>query len=177
MRRCLAGIGHFPPFFLFATTHITMRIALTLKPGLLAAALLLGACNDRVKDTHPQRWVSQRQAAFKQLTKALEPMGLVARERQDYNKAEFQSQALELQELSGKPWAYFTPDSNYPPTRAKPSVWQDAAGFKQAQDSYQARVAQLAKVAGSADVPAIRSAVDAVEKSCKACHDQSRNER
>ncbi|MFZ4624576.1 MAG: cytochrome c, partial [Rhodoferax sp.] len=88
-----------------------MRIALTLKPGLLAAALLLGACNDRVKDTHPQQWVSQRQAAFKQLTKALEPMGLVARERQDYNKAEFQSQALELQELSGKPWAYFTPDS------------------------------------------------------------------
>ncbi|MFZ4625258.1 MAG: c-type cytochrome [Rhodoferax sp.] len=65
---------------------------------------------------------------------------------------------------------------NYPPTRAKPAVWQDAAGFKQAQDSYQARVAQLAKVAGSADLPAIRSAVDAVEKSCKACHDQFRNE-
>lgn len=153
-----------------------MQNRLSLKLSLLAFAMLT-ACSDKVKDTHPQQLVSKRQAAFKQLTKALEPMGLVARERRDYIKAEFQSQALELQELSSKPWAYFTADGNYPPTRAKPSVWQDAAGFRQAQDSYLAQVEQLVKVSGSANLATIRSATDGVEKSCKTCHDQFRSER
>jgi len=144
---------------------------------LLASLLLMGACGDNIKDTHPQQLVSKRQAAFKQLTKALEPMGLVARERKDYNKSEFQAQALELQELSSKPWGFFTVDGNYPPTRAKPGVWLDAAGFKQAQDSYLVKVEQLVKVSGSADMNVIRSTVNAVEKSCKSCHDQFRNER
>ncbi|MBP8287164.1 MAG: cytochrome c, partial [Rhodoferax sp.] len=49
--------------------------------------------------------------------------------------------------------------------------------FKSAQDSYLTVVDQLVKVSGSGDLPAIRSAVDAVEKSCKSCHTTFRNER
>ncbi len=143
----------------------------------ISAVVLLGACNDKPKDTHPQQLVTKRQAIFKKMTKTLEPMGLVARERESYNKGEFQVWAQELQELSGQPWALFTADGNYPPTRAKPEVWQKAAEFKQAQDSYLGKVGQLVKVSGSADMAAIRSAIDAVEKSCKSCHEQFRNER
>jgi len=148
-----------------------------LKTGLIASALLLGACSDDAKDTHPQQLVSKRQAIFKKMTKTLEPMGLVARERKDYNKGEFQAEALALQELSSQPWPLFAPDGNYPPTRAKPSVWQSPAEFKKAQDSYLATVEQLVKVSASADMGAIRQAVNEVEKSCKSCHDQFRNER
>ena len=150
---------------------------LPLKFMLIATALLLAGCSDKIKDSHPQQLVSKRQAIFKQLTKALEPLGLVARERKDYNKGEFQSGALTLQELSGQPWVFFAADGNYPPTRAKPAVWQSPAEFKEAQNSYLATVEQLVKVSGSADMAAIRSAVNAVEKSCKSCHDQFRNER
>jgi len=148
-----------------------------LKTGLIASALLLGACSDDAKDTHPQQLVSKRQAIFKKMTKTLEPMGLVARERKDYNKGEFQAEALALQELSSQPWPLFAPDGNYPPTRAKPSVWQSPAEFKKAQDSYLATVEQLVKVSASADMGAIRQAVNEVEKSCKSCHDQFRSER
>jgi cytochrome c556 len=143
---------------------------------LLAATTLLGACSDRVKDTHPQQLVTKRVDVFKQFTKALEPMGLVARERQSYVKADFVAQAQALQTLSTQPWPYFTADGNYPPTRAKPEVWSKAAEFKKAQDTYLTEVDQLVKVAGSADMPIILASVDAVQKSCKSCHDQFRND-
>jgi cytochrome c556 len=148
-----------------------------LNAALIASALLLGACSDDVKDTHPQQLVSKRQAIFKKLTKTLEPMGLVARDRKDYNKGEFQAEALALQELSSQPWVLFAPDGNYPPTRAKPSVWQLVSEFKQAQDSYIATVDQLVQVSASANLVAIRQAVNEVEKSCKSCHNQFRSER
>lgn len=144
---------------------------------LIAATALLGACSDRAKDTHPQQLVSKRQAIFKKFTKTLEPMGLVARDRQDYVRAEFMASALALKELSSQPWPYFTADGNYPPTRAKPEVWSQAGEFKQAQDSFLANVNKLVDVSGSADLPAIRASVQAVEKSCKSCHDQFRSDR
>ena len=144
--------------------------------SLVAASLLLLACSDRIQDTHPQQVFSKRQAIFKKFTKTLEPMGLVARDRQNYVKAEFMANAAALQELSTQPWAYFTADGNYPPTRAKPAVWARAGEFKLAQDSYLTAVAQLVKVSGSADMPAIRASVEAVEKSCKSCHEQFRSD-
>jgi cytochrome c556 len=143
----------------------------------LSFVLLLGACSDKAKDTHPQQLVTKRQAIFKKMTKTLEPMGLVARERESYNKGEFQAWAQELQDLSSQPWAFFTADGNYPPTRSKPEVWQQVGEFKQAQNSYLGKVDQLVRVSGSADLAVIRSAVDEVEKSCKRCHQQFRNER
>lgn len=143
---------------------------------LVATTTLLTACGPGAKDTHPQQLLTKRIAIFKKFTKALEPMGLVARDRQDYVKADFMAQALALQELASQPWTYFSADGNYPPTRAKPSVWSQAAEFKQAQVKYLAAVDELVKVADSADMAAIRGGVDAVQKSCKSCHDQFRSD-
>ncbi len=143
---------------------------------LIAAITLLSACSDRAKDTHPEQLLTKRLAIFKKFTKTLEPLGMVARDRQDYVRAEFMANAAALQDLSTQPWAYFTADGNYPPTRAKPEVWSNAAEFKQAKDSFLATVDQLVKVSGSNDMPAIRDSVDAVQKSCKSCHDKFRNE-
>lgn len=143
---------------------------------LVIATALLTACGPSAKDTHPQQLLTKRIAIFKKFTKALEPMGLVARDRQDYVKADFMAQALALQELASQPWAYFSADGNYPPTRAKPAVWSQAAEFKQAQSKYLQAVDNLVQVAGSADMVAIRGSVDAVQKSCKSCHDQFRSD-
>jgi cytochrome c556 len=143
---------------------------------LITFSALLTACGPGATDAHPQKLLTKRLAIFKKFTKALEPMGLVARDRKDYVKAEFIAQALALQELSNQPWIYFSPDGNYPPTRAKPEVWNKAAAFKQAQDNYLSAVNQLVDVAGSADLPSVRASVDAVQKSCKSCHDQFRND-
>ena len=140
------------------------------------AVLALSACSDEPKDTHPDKLVTQRRALFKQFTRTLEPMGLVARDRKDYNAREFNESALALQKLATQPWPLFTPDSNYPPTHAKPEVWTQAAEFKAAQDGYLAQVNQLVAAAQGSDLALIKSRVNDVQKSCKSCHTQFRND-
>lgn len=87
--------------------------------ALILAALTLTACDSEPKDTHPDQLVTKRRAVFKQFTRTLEPMGMVARDRKPYNSSEFMISALELQKLSSQPWPYFTADSNYPPHSRK----------------------------------------------------------
>lgn len=143
---------------------------------LLLAALALSACDDTPKDTHPDQPVTKRRAIFKQFTRTLEPMGMVARGRKDYNPREFNVSALELEKLAKQPWAYFTPDSNYPPTHAKPGVWQQPAEFRLAQDKFQTTVRLLVKAAQGSDLDNIKAAVNEVQKSCKVCHNQFRSD-
>jgi cytochrome c556 len=152
-----------------------MKITLIL--SICAAACVLVACSDAGKDTHPDQLVTKRQAIFKKFTKALEPMGLVARDRNDYVKTEFMANAQALQELSKQPWVYFSTEGNYQPSRAKPEVWTQADDFKKAQTNYLTAVDQLVAVSGSADMPKIKNAVDEVQKGCKTCHDQFRLDR
>lgn len=150
---------------------MTPRVAL---PLALAALLGLAACNERARDTHPQQWVSKRQAVFKDFTRTLEPLGLMARERQPFDAPAFLAGAQRLQALAPQPWPLFTPDSNYPPTLAKPQLWEQAAAFQQAQQDYLASVAQLVQAAQAGTLAAARPAVEQVQQRCKACHDQFR---
>lgn len=141
-----------------------------------ASGLLLVACSNGTGDPHPDKLMTKRVALFKKFTKTLEPMGLVARDRREYVKAEFVEQAQALKELSTQPWVYFSPQGNYAPSRAKPEIWQQPDAFKASKDRYLAAVDKLAQVAGSADLATISAAVDEVQKSCKNCHDQFRSE-
>lgn len=155
----------------------TRRAAVATAAAAAALLLTLGGCSrEAAKDTHPQQWVSQRQAVFKQFTRTLEPMGLVARDRQPYVAASFTASALELQRLATQPWVHFTPESNYPPTRAKPAVWQEPVRFEQAQDEFKTAVDQLVVAARAGDLAVIRQAVESVQGSCKSCHTDFRND-
>ena len=144
--------------------------------ALAVAVFGLSACSDAVKGTHPNQPVTKRKAIFKQFTKTLEPMGMVARGRKDYNPREFNINALELQKLTSQPWVLFTADSNYPPTLAKPAVWEKPAEFQGAQDKFQVTVKELVEASQGSDLDRIKAAVNAVQNSCKTCHDQFRNE-
>jgi cytochrome c556 len=152
-----------------------MPISTSLYLAVVTAVLGLTACSEAV-DSHPAKLVTKRQALFKQFTRTLEPMGMVARDRKDYNPRDFKASALELEKLSSQPWGYFTPDSNYPPTRAKPAVWSQAPEFKQAQENYQTAVTQLVQAAEVGNMDSIRVAVTNVQYSCKTCHNQFRKD-
>lgn len=138
------------------------------------AALALAACSDTPQDTHPQKLVTQRQAVFKDFARTLEPLGMVARDRKPHEPGEVMAGALELQRLSTQPWPFFTADGNYPPTRARPEVWQAPGDFRQAQQDFSLRVAQLVQAAQSGQLDTVRPAIVAVQDSCKACHDRFR---
>jgi cytochrome c556 len=138
--------------------------------------MALSACSGEPEDTLPGQPVAHRRQLFKQFTRTLEPMGMVARERKAFNRSEFFASAQELQQLARQPWHYFTPDSNYPPTHAKAEVWLKSGEFQQAQDAFQAKANELAAVARSGNLEEIRAAVNNVERSCKSCHKQFRND-
>jgi cytochrome c556 len=145
--------------------------------SLLATTVALTGCGGEVPDTHPDQPVSKRRAVFKEFTRTLEPMGLVARDRQPYQAASFLEQAQALKKLSAQPWPLFTTDSNYPPTKANAKVWQQPGEFKVAQEQFQQAVDELAQAAAGSDLERIRTSVNNVQKSCKACHDTYRKDR
>lgn len=138
--------------------------------------LSLGACLEPAKDTHPDQVFTKRRALFKQFTRTLEPIGLVTSGRNEYKPAEFLVMAQDLEKLASKPWVYFPPDGNYPPTRARPTVWSQPAAFKQAQDQYMATVQKLVQAAQLGKLEEVQRAENDVTVSCKACHKEFRYE-
>ncbi len=143
-------------------------------PLLLLVCLTLASCGHSDVDTHQGQPVTKRKLVFKKILRSFEPMGMVARGRRPYDKDQFLQHALALQTLSTQPWQYFTPDSNYSPTRAKPDVWDKPLEFKQAQQKFIDATAKLAATAKTGDLDVIRHDFHAVEDTCKACHQQFR---
>lgn len=141
---------------------------------LLIVGVALTACNHGEVDTHPGQPVTKRKQVFKEILRNFEPMGMVVRGRDSYDKTQFLQHAEALQTLSTQPWQYFTPDSNYSPTRAKPDVWDKPVEFRQAQQKFENAAAKLAATARAGDINSIRHDFGAVEDSCKACHQQFR---
>jgi len=138
--------------------------------GLGLMILTLSACFEPAKDTHPEQVLTKRRALFKQYTRMLEPIGLVASGRRDYQPQEFLGWVQDLDKLSGKPWVYFPADGNYPPTHARPSVWSQPDAFRAAQQNYQDSVHALLLAAQTGRLDAVQPAVEGVTRSCKACH-------
>ena len=147
--------------------------------GLVLAGLVisvLSGCFGQIEDKHPDKVLTKRRELFKQFNRTLEPIGQVVAGRREYKKEAFVEMVQELQMLSSKPWPYFTADGNYPPTHARPAVWEQPDKFKLAQTDYQSRVDALAAISASGDMPKIKAAAEAVGDSCKACHKQFRYE-
>jgi cytochrome c556 len=150
-------------------------IMISLKPYLRAAPLLIGACVMLAgcgpkADTHPGQPVTKRRALLQETLRTFEPMGIVVRGKNPYVAADFLALANKLQTLSTQPWAYFPPGSTYAPSRAKPAVWQNAAQFKQAQETYIKAVSNLDAMAKTGKMDLIRPAYQHVGDSCAACH-------
>jgi cytochrome c556 len=134
---------------------------------------LLSACQK--EDTHPGQPVTKRVQIFKENIRTFEAMGLMVRNKEPYAAKEFLGYAQKLKDLSTQPWAYFTPGSDYSPTRALPSVWEKPEAFKQAQEKFIVAAAQLADVAQSGDIAQIKPIYTQVKESCAACHQDFRS--
>jgi cytochrome c556 len=143
---------------------------------LLLLACALGACSDEPADNGPGQPVAKRRAIFKEFTRTLEPMGMVARERTPYKRQEFLASALALQDLAQRPWPLFAPGTDYAPSHAKAAVWEKPAEFKLAREQFQTRANELARLARGDDLEAIRAAVNEVQRSCKSCHNDFRRD-
>jgi cytochrome c556 len=66
--------------------------------------------------------------------------------------------------------ALFPEGSGGEGTESLPKIWEDAAGFQKSVDDYKA-VAAAAAASNPADVTALQAQLDAIGKSCGACHE------
>lgn len=72
------------------------------------------------------------------------------------------------------PWAAFTPDSDMGDTKAKADVWSKRAKFDDLAKQLGTELDKLDAAAKKGDLAAIKVAVAASGKVCKACHDDFR---
>lgn len=136
---------------------------------LALSALTLSACSQDVADTHPDQPVTKRQQAFKAMLRGFEPMGTMLQEKR-YDADAFARLASSFVELRDAPWSHFGADTNYPPTKAKPAVWEKPAEFEQRREAFIAATDRLLAAASARVEADARTAYAAAQDSCKACH-------
>lgn len=134
----------------------------------LALPLFITACSEPA-DTHPGQPVTQRRAAFKEIIKSFEPMGVQLR-KDRYEAKQFLVLAKELDKLKEGPWAHFGPDTNYPPTKAKAAVWNEPDKFEANRQSFLKAATALVVAAESSDVKQVSVAYEALHDTCRTCH-------
>jgi cytochrome c556 len=59
-------------------------------------------------------------------------------------------------------------------TRARPEIWSDRAGFERAGARLLVAARAVNRAAQSGDIAAVRAAMPALARACKACHDDYR---
>ncbi|MDR0716557.1 MAG: cytochrome c [Azoarcus sp.] len=137
---------------------------------LFLAAMALSACDSRVEDDRPGQPVKHRQEAFKALLRASEPVGIMLSDEQ-FSVEHLGKLGEALAKTREAPWAYFGPDTNYPPSKSRPEVWTQAEKFEAERLRFFAATDAL-MAAGSHE--AAQAAYDEVRASCKSCHDAFR---
>ncbi len=141
---------------------------------LLSSLALLTACGGEPPDTRPGQPVAHRRAAFKEIIKYFEPMGVMIR-GDEYDAEKFQSLTSRVMDLRDKPWEYFAPDTNYPPSHSREEVWTQPEKFAAGKKAFFDATDKLAAIAGTKDKKEAGAAFQAVQKTCKDCHDAFKN--
>ena len=78
--------------------------------------------------------------------------------------------------MSKLPYTAFIEGTDKGETRAKPEIWTENDKFRTAATKMQDEMAKLNAAAKTGDIGTIKAAVGAVGKSCKACHDNYRED-
>jgi len=96
-------------------------------------------------------------------------MGTMLKDKR-YDADAFARLADEFGRLRDAPWSHFGADTNYPPTKAKPAVWEKPAEFDQRRQAFATASERLLAAAAERNEAAVRTAYAAAQDSCKACH-------
>lgn len=88
-----------------------------------------------------------------------------------FTRDEVDRNAARLEALSKNVAEGFVAGSHEGDTRAQAAIWSDSQKFHGAIERFQADAAKLRETARKGDAAAVKTQLDAMTKSCKACHD------
>lgn len=142
--------------------------------GLLLAACVLPAAAQSQFAT-PESAIKYRQGAFSVMAAHFSRIAMMAQGIQPFDAKSARENAELVSNLSQLPFTAFGPGTDKGAVhRAKDEVWKEGPKFKAAADRMAADVSKLEAAAKAGDFEAIKTAVGAVGKSCKSCHDDFR---
>ena len=126
----------------------------------------------------PEDAIKYRQAAFTVMGNHMGRIGAMAAGKAPFDAKVAADSAAIINTLAKLPFSAFGEGTDKGmPQRAKPEVWKDAAKFKTAADTMVTEIGKLDAAAKSGNLDAIKAAMGATGKSCKACHDDFRAEK
>ena len=136
----------------------------------LAVAVAIAAQADA--QPNPNQQVAVRKGAMNLQAKYAGPLFGMARGAVPYDAQIVQRNADYLAVLTKLPWEDFQPNSiGIPNTRAKDTILKDPEKFKRLVDALQSDVQKLAAVARGGDQNAVKSAAQAMGRTCNSCHE------
>jgi cytochrome c556 len=138
--------------------------------SVLAAAATLAIA--AVAQTSPNQQVAQRKGAMNLQGKYAGPLFAMARGAVPYDARIVQRNADYLAVITHMAWDDFQPNSlGIQNTRAKDTILKDPEKFKQLADGLQSDVQKLVAAARGGDQSAVKSAVQAMGRTCNSCHE------
>ena len=142
---------------------------------IMAALALAGLAASAHAQFKPEETIAYRQGIMKAQRWNLVPIAMMVQGKMPYDQAVLLTKAQRLNALSSMTADGFVAGSEAgAPTKARPEIWSNAAGFKQAADAFAAETPKLVAAAQSGNMDQIKAAFGPVVKSCDNCHDNFR---
>jgi cytochrome c556 len=142
----------------------------------VAVAAICGAAYAQHPAAGPAATIQARQGQYKQMAAALKGISDQLRSGSP-DLAQIRVRAALLADRSAHVLAWFPHGTGAEAgvrTRAKPDIWANAAGFRQAGGAFVLAARALNGAAQAGDLARIRAALPAVQRACSGCHDNFR---
>ena len=149
------------------------------KPAVMVAAALaalVASLPVAAQFAKPEDAIRYRRAAFTVMSTHFGRVAAMANGRIPFD-AKAAADNAEIATIASKlPYAGFVEGSDKGDTNALPKVWTEMDKFRAAAANMQEEMSKLNVVAKTGNQEAIKVAVGATDKACKACHDNYRKE-
>jgi cytochrome c556 len=147
-----------------------MKTQVTLSVLAAAATFAIAVAAQTTPMTNFQ--IATRKGAMNLQSKYAGPLFAMARGARPYDAQIVQRNADYLLVISQMPWDDFQPNSlGLSNTKAKDAIVKDADKFKKLVDTLQSEEQKLAAAARNGDQAAVKSAVQAMGRTCNSCHE------
>ena len=142
------------------------------------AALLLAASAQAQQAPKPEQLIKWRQSAYQ--TIAWSTARVKANVDGTYNKDDASRAAAVIASLANSNLGVLFPagtetGKGWRDTTVKATLFTDAAGVGAAAAAFSKEATELARVTQGGDVAAVKAQLAALQKTCKACHDDYRS--
>jgi len=150
-----------------------------MKKIVLAASLSLLATGLQADDIKPEKAIEYRQSVYNVMGWHFKTMGAMVKGEMPFNKEVFAKKAEIVAFMSPLPGEGFikgTSSTDIPESKAKAILWEKMDDVKAKSQDSQKETKALAEIAKAGDEKAIKEQFGKTAKTCKACHDDYREE-